>query len=259
MKQLEKKPASRILLYVVLLIVTLGVMFSLKRCRQWETTASEKTSNDTIRVAMQYAPWSFYYENDSLKGRDYEALMALGIPVKIYPVTNPDEGLAGLREHRYDLVVADLPQTAESAREYIFTDPIYLDRQVLVQRVDSAGAAPAITSPLQLGGHTVTVAEGSPMASRLRNLAREIGDTIIINERAATTTERLITELALGADSVSLTVANSTLAEEIAREFPGRIDCSVPISLTQFQSWVLLPEDTALRNAINLKLKKLRE
>lgn len=257
MKKLEQKPASRILLYVLLLVVTLGLMFSLKRCRHRE--AAPERPNDTIRVAMQYAPWSFYYENDSLKGFDYNVLVALGMPFKLYPITNTDEGLAGLRERRYDLVVADLPQTADSARKYIFTEPIYLDRQVLVQRLDSPGAAPAITSPLQLGGRTVTVVEGSPMASRLRNLAREIGDTIIINERESTTTERLVTELALGADSVSLTIANSTLAEAIAREFPGRIDCSVPVSLTQFQSWVLMPEDTALRNAINARLKIIDE
>ncbi len=256
MKHIEKKPAGRILLYVVLLIVTLGIMFSLKRCRQWGEQ-KELNTDGTLRVAIQYAPGSFYYENDSLKGRDYEALQQLGMPFKIYPVTNPAEGLNGLQAGRYDLVIADLPQTADSAKKYIFTAPIYLDRQVLVQRVDSANATPSITSPLQLGGKTVTVAKGSPMASRLENLAREIGDTIYIRERKASN-ERLLTELALGADSVSLTVANSTLAEEIAREFPGRLNYSVPVSLTQFQSWVLLPSATALRDTINARLGRKR-
>lgn len=238
------------MLYVVLLIVALGIMFSLKRCRQWGERPD--VAGDTLRVAIQYAPGSFYYENDSIKGRDYEALCRLGMPFRIYPITNPGEGLAGLRQHRYDLVIADLPQTADSARDYIFTNPIYLDRQVLVQRADSASGA-IITSPLQLGGKTVVVPEGSPMAARLHNLAREIGDTIYVSERPATT-ERLLTELALGADSVNLTVANSTLAEEIAREFPGRLDYGVPVSLTQFQSWVLLPSETALRDSINSRL-----
>lgn len=254
MKQLEKKPAGRILLYVVLLIVVLGIMFGLKRCRQWSTDGDD-VEGDTLRVAMQYAPGSFYYENDTLRGRDYDALVSLGIPYRIYPITNPSEGLRGLRDGRYDLVIADLPQTADAAQEYIFTEPIYLDRQVLVQRLDSAGAAPALTSPLQLAGKTVTVPAGSPMVARLNNLAREIGETIYVNERDATT-ERLLTELALGADSVGLTVANSTLAEQIAREFPGLLDYSVPVSLTQFQSWVLMPSDTALRNLLNTRLQR---
>lgn len=253
MKQIEKKPVGRILLYVVLLIVALGIMFSLKRCRQWGN--SEEAAGDTLRVAIQYAPGSFYYDGDSIRGRDYEALKSLGIPFRIYPITNPAEGLEGLRAGRYNLVIADLPQTADSAGEYIFTDHIYLDRQVLVQRIDSAGAVPAITSPLQLGGKTVAVPEGSPMAARLRNLSREIGDTIYINERNATT-EKLLTELALGVDSVNLVVANSSLAEEIAREFPGRLNYSVAVSLTQFQSWVLLPSETALRDSINKVLRR---
>lgn len=206
---------------------------------------------------MQYAPGSFYFDGDSLAGRDYKVITQLGVPYRIYPITDPAEGLSGLRRGRYDIVVADLPQTADSAREYIFTDPIYLDRQVLVQRIDSAGASPAITSPLQLGGMTVTVPDGSPMVSRLCNLAREIGDTIIINRRHATT-ERLLTELALGADSVSLVVANSTLAAEIAREYPG-LDYSVPVSMTQFQSWVLRPERTALRDSLNKLIRNVAE
>lgn len=252
MKKLEKKPTGRILLYVVLLAVALGIMFSLKRCRQWHVSDSI-TQSDTLKVAMQYAPGSFYYENDSIKGRDYEALQQLGIPYKIFPITNPGEGLAGLKTGRYDLVIADLPQTSDSARNYIFTEPIYLDRQVLVQRIDSNGKL-EITSPLQLGGKTVVVPEDSPMAARLRNLAHEIGDTIFISERHAST-ERLLTELAIGADSVNLTVANSTLAAEIAREYPD-LNYSVPISLTQFQSWILLPSETALRDSINSRLRR---
>lgn len=249
MKPLEKKPGSRVLLYLLLLIIALGLMFSLRRCRQWGDAGAARPLGDTLRVAMQYAPGSFYVDGDTLAGRDYQALASLGIPYRIYPITNPAEGLTGLRAGRYDLVIADLPQTADSADQYIFTSPIYLDRQVLVQRTDSPGAAPRITSPLQLGGHTVVVPEGSPMVSRLENLSREIGDTILIHRRNAST-ERLLTELALGADSVPLVVANSTLAAEIAREYPA-IDYSVPVSLTQFQSWVLRPDRTALRDTLN--------
>ncbi len=253
MKPLEKKPGSRILLYLLLLIAALSIMFGLKNCRRF--SHGPAAGADTLKGAMQYAPGSFYVDGDTLAGRDYEALVALNIPYRIYPITDPAEGLSGLRQGRYDLVIADLPQTADSARDYIFTEPIYLDRQVLVQRVDSDGATPAITSPLQLGGKTVTVPDGSPMASRLANLAREIGENININPRRATT-ERLLTELALGADSVSLVVANSTLAAEIAREYPT-LDYSVPVSLTQFQSWVLRPSDARLRDSLNSRLRRL--
>ncbi|MDE7335952.1 MAG: transporter substrate-binding domain-containing protein [Muribaculaceae bacterium] len=249
MKQLKTKPVG---LYLVLLAVTLAAMFGLKNCGRSNGRADSGAA-DTLRVAIQYAPGSFHYDGDSLAGLDYEALKALDIPFRLYPITNPAEGLRGLKQGRYDLVIADMPQTADSAEDYIFTDPIYFDRQVLVQRGDSLTAP--ITSPIELGGKTVVVPQGSPIVTRLRNLSREIGDTIYVIERPATA-ERLLTELALGADSVPLTVANSLIAQQIAAEYPA-LNCSIAVSLNQLQPWILAPADTALRAKLNAKLAKL--
>lgn len=249
MKQLKTKPVG---LYLILLAVTLAAMFGLKKCARGNGPANAGAA-DTLRVAIQYAPGSFHYEGDSLAGLDYEALKALDIPFRLYPITNPAEGLRGLKQGRYNLVIADMPQTSDSAGDYIFTDPIYFDRQVLVQRSDSL--TPPITSPIELGGKTVVVPQGSPIVARLRNLSREIGDTIYIIERPATS-ERLLTELALGADSVPLTVANSLIARQIAAEYPT-LNCSIAVSLNQLQPWILAPADTALRAKLNAKLANL--
>jgi len=254
MRQLKSKPGSQALLYLILIVVVVAMMFSLRRYRRGHE-AEVNAGGDTLRVAMQYAPGSFYVEGDSLAGRDYEALKNLDILYKIYPITNPAEGLRGLYAGQYDLVVADLPQTADSAGKYIFTKPVYLDRQVLVQRTDSIGAVPSITSPLQLAGHTVCVPDGSPMVSRLRNLAREIGGEIRVEERDATS-ERLLIDLALGLDSVNLVVCNSSIAEVIARDYP-RLNYSVAVSLTQFQPWVMRKDDIKLKNMLDSLLDKL--
>lgn len=252
MKPLRQKPASRVALYLILLLASLGIMFGLKRLRQWNTS-DPAGAGDTLRVAIQYAPGSFFISGDTLDGIDYQALRSLNIPFRLYPITDPAEGLHGLRDRRYDLVIADMPRTADSARQYIFTDPIYLDRLVLVQRRDSAGQ-PTITSPLQLGGKTIVVPDGSPIITRLQNLSREIGDTIHIIRRHATA-ERLITELALGADSVPLTVANSLTAQQIAGEYP-HLDYTLNVSLNQLQPWILHPDSHALRDTINRRLNK---
>ncbi len=255
MKRIPQKSSGRLLLYVLLLAVTLGIMFSLKHCRRWtDGPLPASGGGDTLRVAMQLAPGSFYSAGDSLAGTDYEALRALGLPFVITPITNPATGLKGLDEGRYDLVVADLPQTADMDSRYIFTTPVYLDRQVLVQRVDSAGAAPAITSPLQLADMTVVTVKDSPMASRIRNLERETGVRINLLERDATS-ERLLLELALGADSVPLVVVNGEVARALASDFPN-LDCSMPISMTQFQPWILRASDAALRDTLNARLAR---
>lgn len=237
------------MLYALLLLAVLLFMFSLRRCRGGEANTYDKPSGDTLRVAMQYAPGSFYLDGDSLTGVDYEALKALGLPYKVYPVTDPQEGLRGLDDGRYDIVVGDLPQTSELTEKYITTEPIYRDRQVLVQRAGSD----TITSRLQLAGQTVVVPAGSPMASLLRNTEREIGADINIIEREGVNTERLLMELALGADSVPLVVANRSVAADMAKDFPV-LTYEVPLSLTQLQPWVLRADRPGLRDSINQRL-----
>ncbi|MDE6428063.1 MAG: transporter substrate-binding domain-containing protein [Muribaculaceae bacterium] len=248
----ERKAGSRLLLYVVLLVVTLGVMFSLKRCQQFESPAAEPGRTDTLRVAIQYAPGSFYMQGDTLGGVDYDAVRALGLPYRLYPITNPAEGLAGLNEGRYDLVIADMPLTADSAAEYLFTAPVYVDRQVLVQRVDS-GKQPQVRSVVDLKDKTVCVAENSPMAARLKNLADEIGAPIMIDERPITS-EKLLIELSHGHNDVDYAVVNESVARELAADYPN-LDFSVPVSLSQFQPWILRKGSEALRDSINARLR----
>lgn len=256
MKHLEKKPTGRLLLYIFLLLLALGAMVGLSKFRTLNGNgagASTPAEGDTLRVAMQYAPGSFYLnEKKELDGVDYNALRELGLPYKIYPVSNPSEGLKGLDEGRYDLLVADMPLTSEISEKYLATLPIYTDYQVLVQRIDS-GSAP-LTSQIDLAGRTVVVSKGSPMVARLHNLEREIGAGINLIEREATS-ERLLMELALGADSVPLVVVNSSVAAELAKAYP-QLDFSLPVSLTQFQPWLLNKGNEALRDTINSRLTK---
>lgn len=247
----NQKPQSRLLLYILLIVITLGLMFSLKRCQHFKVASHTPVPDDTIRVAIQYAPGSFYMQGDSLGGIDYDALCSLGLPYRLYPITNPTEGLNGLNEGRYDLVIADLPMIADSTSEYIFTKPVYVDRQVLVQRVDS-GKEPAITSVVQLAGDTVCVAENSPMAARLENLSKEIGAPIFISERSATS-EKLLIELANGLDNVNYAVVNESVAENMAADYPN-LNYSVAVSLNQFQPWILRKDRQALCDSINARL-----
>lgn len=249
---LTPKPKSRLWLYGLLIVAVVVVMLSLHRCRDLNFGRHPgQDPTDTIRVAMQYAPGSFFMVGDSLGGVDYDALRRLGLPYKIYPITTAAEGLEGLRTGRFDVVVADMPQTADSAGEFIFTSPVYVDRQVLVQLADST--RPHISSPIELDGDSVAVVANSPMTARLRNLSDELGITIHPSERQATA-EQLLTAMAGGSDTtIRYVVTNRSIARQMAQSHPN-LDYSVEVSLSQFQPWILAKQNTALRDTINAHL-----
>ncbi len=254
MKRLQKKSGSRIALYMLLLVAATGAMIGLRYNRNGNSAVSD-TSGDTIAVAIQYSPVSFFMDSDSLAGFDYSLLKLTHLPVKIYPISNPGQGLDGLDRGLYDMVIADLPQSAADSGRYLFTTPAYIDRQVLVQLTDSAGAAPRITSVLQLDGDTVYVTQGSPMTDRICNMARESGTTIHVVE-VPTTSEKLLISQVLG-EIPGPAAVNEQVARSLAADYPA-LDYSLRISLSQFQPWVLRHDETALLHRVNSILDSLR-
>ena len=117
--------------------------------------------------------------------------------VVFHPFTRLETALEGLETGRYQLVVSDIPATAEMKDRYLFVRPVGIDRQVLVQRRDSSGNID-IHNQFDLAKRQVTVPAGSPFISRLHNLSREIGDTIYITEDPEYSSEQLIVLTALG-------------------------------------------------------------
>lgn len=256
MEKLKKKGSGHAALYIILLIAAVTVMLCIRMCRRADSTEqSFNVGGDTIAVALQYSPVSFFMDGDSLGGFDYSLLKLTGLPVKIFPISTPEEGLVGLNDNRFDMVVADFPQSIADSGKYQFTVPAYLDRQVLVQLVDSMGAAPRITSVLELGGDTVFVTQGSPMRDRIENIARETGSEIHVEE-VPTTSEKLLIRQALGEIKGSV-VVNEQVARSLAADYP-LMDYSLQISFSQFQPWVLRHDEEKLTATINARLDSLK-
>mgnify|MGYP000674131661 CR=1 FL=1 len=82
---------------------------------------------------------------------------------------------------------------------YLFTEPIVLNKQVLVQRTAEAnnGQAP-IRNQLDLAQKTLYIPKDSPALLRLQNLGHEIGDTIYVVEDELYSTEQLMIMVAKG-------------------------------------------------------------
>lgn len=186
------KPSAKLL--IGLLAGVLALMFMLRQCSTEVTDNSRAFipgSGDTVNVAIEYSPMSLFRYADTLGGFNYDMLRQLlareGRQLKFHPVASTASALENLDNGIFDIVVADFPVTAGMRSRYRFTEPVYLDRQVLVSS-DST-----VRSQLDLAHRTIRVPEGSPVADRIRNLAREIGDTIYVVEDSLYGPEQLFT------------------------------------------------------------------
>lgn len=208
---------------------------------------------DTINVAIDYSPMSLYRYGDSLAGFNYEMMKEMaamyGDNIKFYPIASVNDALDELRRGVYDVVISDLPVTASRRESFRFTEPVYLDKQVLIS-LDTT-----IRSRLDLAGKEVWAMEGSPAEERLRNLAREIGDTIILRHDSIHSAEQLFMLTAMG--KVPRAVVNSAKAQHLAKDYPD-VDISTPVSFTQFQSWVVNKDNPALADTLDAQIRRFK-
>lgn len=248
--------------YLVLLAVAVALFFTLRGCRGQHDIYGPRqrggSAGDTIDIALVYAPMSYYMYGDTLGGYSYDLLRdisaAENVPIKIWPVNSLQEALRLLQEGKFRLL-ASLPVDAGYKQMVIYSEPVFLDRQVLVQRLDRDSNA-AVGSSLDLAGDTVHIEAGSPIAGRLRNLSHEIGDTIYVDEHSDMSSELLV--LAVERGEIRYAVVNELIATPLARQFPS-LDISSPISFTQFQGIVAAPGDKDLIRQVNDWLKRADE
>ncbi len=253
-KSLLHEPWGGILLSLLLMAV--GVMVSVKSCSSpvgGNGYEYVRGSGDTINVAIDYSPVSLYRYGDSLAGFNYEMMKKMaaryGDKVKFYPVASVREALDDLKKGIYDVVISDYPVIASQRKYFRFTEPVYLDKQVLISRDTT------IRSRLDLAGKEVWVQPGSPAYERLFNLSREIGDTIYVRHDSIRSAEQLFLLTAMG--RIPRAVVNEAKAIRLAKDYP-EVDVSTPVSFTQFQSWVLNKNNSSLADTLNAQIKRFK-
>lgn len=244
---------------VLLLAVAIGVMVFIGKCstRPQSPFAKEysKAQGDTLDIGVELNPAVYYPSGDTIAGMDYEVLMRIseecGVPMKFHPFVPLAHAMDYLEKGLYDVVVASMPLTSDLKERFIMTEPVYIDREVLVQRRDSAGGI-AVKSQIDLGGDTVWIPSQSSIRSRLENLAVEIGDSIHLMSDDKYTAEHLFLLVASGV--IDLAVINESIASQLAHDYPG-VDSSTPVSFSQFQAWAVNRERQALADSLNIWIK----
>ena len=247
----QQQPAQRgqMILYLALLAVVVACMVGLSLCdRPTNAVGTHPSGGDTLDIAIEFSPVTYYTYDDTLGGYNYDLLRLMssmnGCPMKFHPVVTLEKALSGLENGNYDVVVAQFPMTARDTSRFAFTEPIYIDQQVLVQRRGSH----AIHSQLELAGDTVWVVKGSPMVGRIASLSREIGDTIYVHVDELYGPEQLM--MMVSAGEIRYAVVNRSIARAMATRLPN-LDRSVAISLSQFQSWMVGKDRQSLCDSLN--------
>ena len=261
------KVGKRLLaVYICLLGIVLVMMASLYSYLQSKEPLPprdypEIKEEGILRVMMEYNPSDYYVEDDTILGFQYELCQAIarlsGMEVQIHLEMSLEKSFEMLDQQQVDVIARNIPITSESKETHLFTDPIILNKQVLVQRTAKAnqGQSP-IRNQIHLGKKILYIPKNSPALLRIKNLEHEIGDTIYIEEDELYSDEQLIIQVAKG--DIDFAVCNQQNAERMAKQYP-EIDIQTDISFTQLQSWAVRMESPILLDSLNHWLDTLKK
>lgn len=245
---------------VVMIIIIIGIIIfntqkEAKRSYRPRDYA-EIIQSGVLRAVTEYNTISYHVTDDTLQGFDYELLHAFAsaqkLQLEIIPEMSFEKRLKGVIEGKYDILATGTVITTQSKDSLLFTRPLALSKQVLVQR-KQAGEKDStyIKSQLDLAHKKLYVVKGSPALLRIHNLMNEIADTIYIEKVAQYGPEQLLAMVA-GKD-IDYAVCDENIASQLLPRFPN-LDINTAISFTQFYAWGVNKHAPALLDSLNLWL-----
>lgn len=196
-------------------------------------------------------------------GFQYELLRdlcnTLDLKLELRVNDNIDSCYKWLEKGDVDLLATGISSTKANKQRYLLSNPILLQRSVLVQRLPSKWHDMStgdevenqlLRSTLDLGGKTVYVPKGSGMVMQLQHLSDEIGDTIYVVEVDTLNTLELIQMVS--DKEIDYTVAEEHIARAAAKT-AGDIDIKLPVSFERPIVWALRNHnnDSTMLYAVN--------
>lgn len=261
MRQNYKKKGVSPWVYLIFLAIAVGGMAYIHKVGENHAITAETDAggDSCLRVCIQYAPISYYIFDDTVGGFEHDLMQMVaqreGWTVKYEPVVSVEAGISSLESGNCDILIAQIPVTAKMREKMLFSDPIFLDRQTLVQLRDSASRV-SIVSQLQLAGDTVWITKGSPIKERIVALSEEIGGNIKVIEDNDYNAEQLFLMVARG--EIKNAVISDNVARHMAPDYP-QVDISVDISLSQLHAWAFPKHDVALCDTVNVALSEIMD
>lgn len=260
--------------YQILIIVLLLALPALYSCRNQEiATVEEETlvrdlgdirKSGKMTVVTDFNSINYFIYKGQPLGFQYEMLQELSdhldIEIEVRVNNDLEKNFDNLVQGKIDLIASNLTVSRERKEIAAFTVPHSQTRQVLVQKKPQ-GQKPfsevreLIRNPLNLSGETVYVQKNSSHATRLKNLAEEIGDNINTIE-VPIETEQLIRMVSKG--EIDYTVADEDVARVNNSYFPD-LDVETAISFSQNQAWAVRENSVELKREIDLWMEDFKQ
>lgn len=217
-----------------------------------ESSNSDHSLPDTLRVATLYGPTSYFLYREEKMGYDYSLVATLasekGMELDLKVATSLPQAIAMLDSGIVDLIAYEVPMTLDNKERLEHCGPESETSQVLVQ--PKKGGPEYISDVTQLVGRDVYVEGGSKYLQRMQNLNDELGGGINIHtvDRDTIITEDLIDMVSEG--EIPLTVVDSDIARINKTYYPD-LDISLQVSFPQRSSWAVLKNMKWLADSIN--------
>lgn len=257
------KSKKLLIVYTVLLVLVVTTMTAL-----WLFLKNNIQGRDypeiekegILRIITEYNQAGYYISGDTIRGFQYELCQAIsdisGLEVQISLGARLSDNFRQLADGKFDILAQNIPITSELKEDFLFTEPIVLNKQVLVQRNHKDDTIPLIRSQLDLAKKHIYIPENSPALLRIKNLEHEIGDSIYVIEEKVYSEEQLIIRVAKG--EIDYAVCDQQMAKTYHRIYP-EIDINTDISFTQLQSWAVRKEAPILLDSLNIWISKIKK
>ncbi|WP_061930621.1 transporter substrate-binding domain-containing protein [Aureimonas sp. AU22] len=206
-----------------------------------------------------FAPYEFTDASGAITGYDPSLLskIAANMGVEVEYRTMAFSGIIpGLVAGSFDFTATALNVTAERAERISYTIPVSQSVNGILRRVGDTKVDG--DKPGALAGLTVAVKQTSTPERVVQEASQELETkgSAPLNIVSVETTEQTVT--ALGTRRADFIVDDMSVLAQIMKERPGQFELAGELGATDYIAWGARKDDTALTDALNAELRKLK-
>jgi membrane-bound lytic murein transglycosylase F len=199
-------------------------------------------------------PFNYFLLNGQANGFQYEMAKKfadhLGVKLTIVVESDLHKAVQALKHRRVDMLAMELPRVTGNKDPINFSDPLFITRQVLVQRKNhrKKDTAPLISELAQLSGKTLILPNGKYKQFDLTELLHATHNQLDIVGVNKVTSPDLVKQVAAG--KIDYTIAWEHHAKALANIYTN-IEIGTPVTPEMGSGWMVRKDADQLLEEIN--------